>query len=243
MPQNSADSTRILLLPGLLCDHTIWAAQIAVLGADRCVSITDFYDEADTIEQMAEHALAQVQGSFSLAGHSMGARVALEIVRRVPERVERIALISTGVHLPRAGEAKARHALLSLGLELGVDAMLDAWLPPMVWEENQTRPGLMDRLRAMCERAGIDSFERQIRALLHRPEVESLLPQIGCPALVAVGRNDLWSPVVQHEHIASLLPDARLRVIEGSGHMLPVEQPTGLSDVLTAWLGVEGIAA
>ena len=62
MPQNSADSTKILLLPGLLCDHTIWAAQIAVLGADRCVSITDFYDEADTIEQMAEHALAQVLG-------------------------------------------------------------------------------------------------------------------------------------------------------------------------------------
>jgi pimeloyl-ACP methyl ester carboxylesterase len=166
----------------------------------------------------------------------MGARVALEIVRQAPDRVERLALISTGVHAPRAGEAKARHARLSLGLEQGMDALLDAWLPPMVKEENQRRPGLMDRLRAMCERAGIDAYERQIRALLGRPEVESLLPGITCPTLVAVGRQDLWSPVVQHEQIAAAVPGARLEIIEESGHMLPAEQPETLTSILAKWL-------
>ncbi len=62
-----------------------------------------------------------------------------------------------------------------------MDALIDAWLPPMVWEPNRLIPGLMDGLATMCADMGLDMYERQIRALLARPEVESLLPTIACP--------------------------------------------------------------
>jgi hypothetical protein len=55
---------------------------------------------------------------------------------------------------------------------------------------------------------------------------------------VMVGRQDCWSPVAQHEEIASLIPHAQLRIIEESGHMSPVEQPCQVSDVLLSWLGL-----
>ena len=72
--------------------------------------------------------------------------------------------------------------------------------------------------------------------MLRRPEVESLLPTIQCPTLIAVGREDRWSPPEQHAHIAALVPHARLVEIEGAGHMLPVEAPDALNSEITSWL-------
>jgi pimeloyl-ACP methyl ester carboxylesterase len=116
-------------------------------------------------------------------------------------------------------------------------ALVDAWLPPMVASPRCDDDAFMAPLRAMCIEAGLSRFEAQIAALLDRPEVESLLPQIDCPVLVAVGREDRWSPPSQHEAIAALIPDARLVVIEGAGHMLPLEAPDALNHAIADWLG------
>ena len=74
--------------------------------------------------------LAAVPGTLALVGHSMGARVALEAVRMAPDRVERLALLDTGVHPLADGEIEKREALLQLGRDDGMDALIDAWLPP-----------------------------------------------------------------------------------------------------------------
>jgi pimeloyl-ACP methyl ester carboxylesterase len=106
----------------------------------------------------------------------------------------------------------------------------------MVWEPNRLRPGLMENLWQMCSDAGLDMYERQIRALLARPEVESLLPGIACPTLVATGAHDGWAPPAQHEAIAAAIPGATLTIIPGAGHMVQVEQPQALTDALASWL-------
>lgn len=231
-----SSATPVLLLPGLICDARIWAPQVAALRAQRPVEAVNGFGEADSLGAMAEQVLASAPARFAVVGHSMGGRVALEVFRRAPERVAGIGLISTGVHLPKPGEADGRFKLLGRGVEQGMDALIDAWLPPMVWEPNRLTPGLMDTLWAMCSDMGLDSFERQMRALLARPEVESLLPQIRCPALVAVGAHDEWATPAQHEQIAAGIADATLAIIPGAGHMLPVEQPQAMNDALTHWL-------
>eukprot|EP01031_Cornospumella_fuschlensis_P052683 gene52683-biopygen42413 len=65
----------------------------------RCQAID--YGDADTITAMAEAALAVAPPAFALAGHSMGGRVALEVVRLAPERVQQLILMDTG-HLAPA---------------------------------------------------------------------------------------------------------------------------------------------
>jgi pimeloyl-ACP methyl ester carboxylesterase len=67
---------------------------------------------------------------------------------------------------------------------------------------------------------------------VNRPDPTLLLPKIDFPTVVAVGRQDEWSTVAQHEDIAKLIPGAKLVVIEDSGHFTPVEQPEVLTAIL-----------
>lgn len=236
MTDSPLSATPVLLLPGLICDARIWAPQVVGLRGRFAVEAIEGYGEADSIGAMAETVLASAPERFIVVGHSMGGRVAMEIIRRAPGRVAGLGLVSTGTHLPKPGEAEGRFALLARGVEQGMDALIDAWLPPMVHEPNRLIPGLMDTLWRMCSDAGLDMFERQIRALLARPEVESLLPTIACPTFVATGQYDAWAPPAQHESIAAVIPGATLIIIPDAGHMVPVERPDAMTQALARWL-------
>lgn len=223
----------LVLLPGLICDARIFDAQTAAFPDAIAVP---GYDRDSDLRHMALRVLDLAPSRFALLGHSMGARVALEIVRAAPERVERLALVSTGVHGVRPGEAEKRYALRDLARDKGMAALVDAWLPPMVSPANRRNEALMASLNAMCFDAGLDVYEAQITALLGRPELDSLLPTIACPTLVATGAEDLWSPPAQHRAIADTIPNATLCVIEGAGHMLPAENPQALNHAIARWL-------
>jgi pimeloyl-ACP methyl ester carboxylesterase len=223
----------LILLPGLMCDARVFAAQLSAFP--MAIGAPD-YGESDRLDTMAHLVLDAAPRRFALLGHSMGARVALEVFRLAPDRVARLALVSTGVHLPSMEEAPKRHALRDLGRQKGMAALVDAWLPPMVAPARQSDQALIAPLRRMCIDAGLARFEAQIGALLARPEVESLLPRIAVPTLVAVGSDDRWSPPAQHEDFAAHIPGATLAVIEGAGHMLPAEAPDALNAAIAAWL-------
>jgi pimeloyl-ACP methyl ester carboxylesterase len=223
-----------VILPGLMCDSRMFAAMLE--GVPDAVVIDGFYDGCDRIETMADYSLARMPDRCALTGHSMGARVALEIVRRAPERVERLALVDTGIHPVRSGEREKRYMLYEKGRSEGMAALVDKWLPPMVGEGTLRDPALMARLHAMAVDSGLAVFRAQIEALLHRPDLSDLLPTIRCPTHVIVGREDRWSPVSQHEEIAAAIPGAQLHIVEGAGHMMPAEQPEAFSVVLAEWL-------
>ncbi|WP_442679965.1 alpha/beta fold hydrolase [Sphingomonas sp. ASY06-1R] len=223
----------LLLIPGLICDGRIFEAQVAAFPQARIIADSG---QARSLGEMAEQVLAAAPPHFALLGHSMGARIALEIYRQAPGRVGRLALISTGVHPVAPGEADKRHALRDLGRSQGMAALVDAWLPPMVAPEHAGDAALMTRLRTMCVSAGLARYEVQAAALLSRPEVESLLPSIAVPTLVATGSEDRWSPPDQHRTIAAAIADADLQIIAGAGHMLPAEAPALLNAAIGRWL-------
>lgn len=227
----------LLLLPGLICDSRIYAPQLAAFADARAVN---GYGLADDLRAMARIALdfADAEGAetFDLLGHSMGGRVALEVFRIAPERVRRFALVSSGVHSLREGEADKRAVLSAVGHNHGFETLVDTWLKPMVAEPNRSKPDIYQPLRQMCLDAGQDVFDAQIRALLGRPEQQSLLPQIACPALVMTGALDAWSPPAQQEPIAAALPDAELVIVPDAGHMIQREAPEAVNDAIADWL-------
>lgn len=238
MPSLHQDDTATLaILPGLLCDSRMFESQLAEFPG--CMVVDGFYEGQTTIAGMATYALQQLPERFALLGHSMGARVALEIVRIAPQRVTRLALSSTGVHPVQDGEAEKRFALRDLGRNSGIDALVDAWLPPMLAPANRQDNELLGKLHAMCASAGIGSYERQIEALLGRPELEDLLPRIQSPTLVIVGELDHWSPVDQHRKIAERIPNSHLRIVADAGHMLPAEAPECFNSHLREWQNIE----
>jgi len=227
----------LLFLPGLICDARIYAPQSAAFARSLVV---DGYGLADSLAEMARIALAAADAAgaerLDVFGHSMGGRVALELCKIAPERVARLALVSTGIHPVGPNEPASRAALQAIGHEHGFAALVDHWLPPMVAEANRSAPEIYQPMRDMCLSKGQAMFDAQIKALLGRPEIASLLPQIHCPVLVMTGELDGWAPPRQHQTMADLLPDAQLVIAGGAGHMIQLEAPGAVNAAIADWL-------
>ncbi|HUG26296.1 alpha/beta fold hydrolase [Piscinibacter sp.] len=229
----------VLLLPGLLCDEASWTAQIEALSFAQCV--VPSYGTLASIPEMASHVLARAPAErFSLAGHSMGGRVALEVMRQAPERIERFALLDSGVDPIASSDAGAheraqRTALLKLARERGMRTMGQEWARGMVHPSRVDSP-LFDRILDMIERNTPEAFEAQIEALLARPDARGILKSITCPTLLLCGRQDAWSPLSRHEQMHAMLPRSRLVVIEEAGHFAMMEQPEAVSRALLDWM-------
>lgn len=223
----------VLLIPGLLCDRHVWEPLIAALDGTALVADLSTQDD---LSWMARDCLAMAEGPLAVAGHSMGARVAMEMARLAPERIQRLALLDTGIHPLREGERASRDEIVHYAHDQGMQALADRWLPGMVSAPNRANAELMRGLTDMVLRRDADLHARQIRALVNRPDAAAYLPGIACPVLLMVGRQDQWSPVAQHEDMARLLPDARLEIVEDAGHFAPVEQPDKVARICADFL-------
>lgn len=234
----------LVLLPGLLCDEAVWPDQIAGL-AHRADSFVVDYGMLNSIPDMARHVLQTAPAeTFNLAGHSMGGRVALEIVRQAPQRVRRLALLDTGYEPLAGGEAgeqeKAkRYALLERARSAGMREMGKLWAPGMVHPSRLGTP-LFEAILDMIERRTPDQFEAQITALLARPDAEPVLRGMHCPTWLICGHDDAWSPYARHEAMNKMVPAqwAGLKGIPDCGHMSTMEKPAEVTALLDAWLDV-----
>lgn len=233
-------ASTLMLLPGLNCDAAVWALQVSALQGQADCNIPA-WGLRDSLTSMAQQVLDEAPTErFSLAGHSMGGRVALEVMRLAPQRVERLALLSTGTHPLAAGEAgekekAGRMALLKIAQAQGMRAMAQEWARGMVHPDRIGGP-VFDEVLAMFDRGSAAQYAAQIHALLKRPDASPLLPTIQCPTLVLTGRQDAWSGPAQHEAMAAAIPNAQLVIVEDSGHMCTMEQPQAVSAALADWL-------
>jgi pimeloyl-ACP methyl ester carboxylesterase len=191
--------------------------------------------QSDSLKGMAESFLAGTEGELVCVGHSMGGRVCMEAARLAPKRILGLVLADTGYDSPGEGERAKRQAVIDLG-HRSMPLLVDKWLPPMVHEPRRTDANLMSGLRNMALAYDAETHERQIRALLDRPDAGAYLNAIHCPVLLITGRHDAWSPVQQHEEMAAQLPDSEFRIIEDAGHFAPLEQPEQVAEIVVEWL-------
>ena len=230
----------LILLPGLMCDAAVWAPQLAALSKLAHCAVAD-YGLCDSLTDMALQVLESTQAAnFALAGHSMGGRIALEMMRLAPQRITRLALLDTGTQPLAAGEAgekerAGRMALVALAQQHGMRVMGRQWASGMVHPDVLGTP-VFELVLHMLERSSPAQFAAQTRALLNRPDASTLLPHIGCKTLVLTGRDDLWSPPVQHTLMADAIGQAKLCIIEHCGHMSTLEQPEAVNTALAHWL-------
>ena len=229
--------TTFALLPGLLSDQSVWAPLASALpGKTLPADLT----QQSSIADMAASVLSQTGDDLVVFGHSMGARVAMEVARMAPGRVRALVLANTGHDPLRPGERKRRQAKIDRGYE-DFAGLIAEWLPPMVAPARVTDTELMKRLTDMALSQTPESHERQIRALINRPDAAAYLPDITCPILLLAAVEDAWSPVAQHREIEGMAPNAELQVIEGAGHFLPVERPRETVEAILGFLKKHGL--
>ncbi|MBL4696092.1 MAG: alpha/beta hydrolase [Rhizobiaceae bacterium] len=231
----SSNQSSLILIPGVLSDKIVWEHAIEHFSKSMPVFVVD-QTKHDNFTDMAVEALTLADGPLSIAGHSLGARVMMEMYRQAPERIDRLAFLDTRTLGVAEGEPAVRQTMIDLGFNEGLRTVAEGWLPPMVNPARHDDSELMGALFAMVERQTPQILERQLRAMMSRPDLEDVIKKITCPTLIAVGRQDGFSTVAMHEELAEKIPHAKLVIYEDAGHFAPIETPEQVTNSLVDWI-------
>lgn len=229
------DAQHLLLVPGLLCDATLWAHQAAHLGDLATIQIGETRLD-DSIAGMAKRILDSPPPRFALAGLSMGGYVSFEILRRAPERVTKLALLDTSPLPDPPDRTAGRRELMQMTRDGRFEEAAATLLPLFIHEDRLDDAALCNAVAAMATAIGPEAFLRQQAAIIERVDSRPDLPGIRQKTLLVVGRSDALTPVSVHEEMATAIPDSRLAVIEDSGHLPTMERPQAVTVLLRDWL-------
>ena len=193
-------------------------------------------DWMETVDDLARFYLwfidAAGLGRPHLLGQSLGGWTAAELAAMNPHAVDRLILVSPVGLKPDQGE------ILDLfyypAQELRAMTVHDPATIPE-WDELYGRPPtpaeleIATRNQEMTARLGWKPY-------MHNPRLERFLPRVTNPALIVWGRQDRIVPVVCGEQYLRLLPNASLSVLDGCGHLPPIEQPDAFARLVTGFL-------
>jgi pimeloyl-ACP methyl ester carboxylesterase len=227
--------TPLILLPGLLCDASLWGPQTAALADIADITVADL-TQADSMAAMADAVLSSAPPRFALAGLSMGGYLSFEIMRRAPERVERLALLDTSARPDTPEQSHARRELMAQAQKGDFKGVTPRLLPRWVHPSRVSDPVLAETVTAMTRRVGRAAFLRQQTAIMNRPDSRPGLVDIACPTLVLCGHDDQSTPADRHREIAADIADARLVIVPECGHLSTLERPEAVNRELRAWL-------
>lgn len=218
----------IVLIPGLMADARLFLPQLVGLGALRAMQVT-LVTQGDTVEAMSAYVLAQAPAKFALIGQGLGGDVALDIVRREPDRVTRVVLMATDPlsEPPQAAALREARIVAARSGRL-VEAMREE-IPPAALADTPWRDEVLALVRDMALGLGEGVFLRQSRALQRRPDQQKTMRRVRIPALILAGAQDTLVPLRRQEFTAGLMPFARMLLIDDAGHLPSLEQPEAVT--------------
>lgn len=188
-------------------------------------------DDDPSLDHMADD-IARLLDTLSLdtavlGGLSMGGYVAMAFARRHGGRLRGLLLADTKASADAQAARDNRHRIADVLDEQGTTQVLvDDVLPALTGESTKRdRPLVNGRVRAFVEAAPPSAAAWAQRAMAARPDSFETLRNVAVPALVVVGEQDTLSPPADAEAMVDALPDARLVVVPGSGHLTAVEAP------------------
>lgn len=225
----------LVLLPAMMCDARVFSHQINALSRDRAVMVAPL-TQGERIEEIASSLLDLMPHKFALFGLSFGGLVAMEVLRRAPERITRLGLMGCSPLAETPAEAAAREPQIIAARTGRLPEALAQALPPDDLAPGPERLTTQALQAEMAQDLGADVFVRQSRALQRSRDQQGTLRRFKLPALVACGAQDTRVPIKRHAFIAELMPNAELQVIEGAGHLPPLEQPEATLKVMQNWL-------
>jgi pimeloyl-ACP methyl ester carboxylesterase len=196
----------------------------------------------ETIAGMASAALRDAPaGRLSIAAHSMGGYVALEMLRQAPGRIERVAFLCTNAR-PDSTESTENRKRLMAAAQEDFPSVIRALMPKLLMAPHANDAAMTDTIVRMADRVGMDAFMRQERAIIARVDSRSHLAAIRCPTLVVAARHDAIMPLALLEELAGGIAGATLAIVEDSGHVPMIEQPAQVTRLLAQWLRTPAFA-
>jgi pimeloyl-ACP methyl ester carboxylesterase len=234
----------------------MWKEQLTGIGSIFRVIAPDLRGHGEspapegvyTMDEMADDVIELLQTlhisePIVLGGLSMGGYVALSLVARYPERIRALMLMDTRASADTPEAAQGREASAKAVLDANKpDAVVTAMLPKLFSKQTlEQRPERVEPLRAVMERMTPRGIAGALRGMGKRPDRRADLARISVPTLVMVGEEDVVTPPTDAKALAAAIPNARLEIIAGAGHMAPYENPAAANAVILEFLrGLEG---
>lgn len=230
------NSATLVLIPGLMCDASLFRGVLPILSRKRAIYIADLTHD-DTIEAMARRIDAHTLGPLDVVGFSMGGMVAMELARYAEHRIARLALLDTN-EMADTEEVKSWRSGLVVRANRGgfMQVMAEVLVPRYFPPEGPAIPELKYQCLQMAISFGPSIFARQFSALAARRQQTEVLRAFKKPSLVLRGRNDLLCDEATHRRMAAAMPQSRYVEVEGAAHLSILERPDEVGSALVEWL-------
>lgn len=224
----------LVLIPGTLCDQRLFAAQARALRAHARVVRRDYRG----VRRMAQGAEALARGlpaRFFVAGFSLGGLWALELLRRMPERVQGLALIASNAEAA-SRRGRRRSAALWRRWHGQGPAAVARGLKPHYFHGERHRRRHARLVRDMALATPRPVARAQFEWAASRPGGLELLAAGRQPLLIISGAQDRLCPRQQQRRMVQARPDATWQELPRCGHFVPLEAPATTSRLLLRWL-------
>jgi pimeloyl-ACP methyl ester carboxylesterase len=236
----------IVFLHGAGMDHSIFSLQsrwfahhgwrvLAVdlpgHGGSQAPALT----EIAALAQWTAGLIASQGEKAALVGHSMGALIALATAARFPERVSAIGLIGVGEKMPVHPDLLAA---ANAGHRAAVD-MVALWgLGGTATQGGSPSPGqwMLGGASQLLERSPPGVLHADLAACNAYVDAIADAERVACPAVLVLGERDMMTPAKSGAALGARIAGARVSVIPGAGHMLPIQQPSETLRALSAGL-------
>jgi pimeloyl-ACP methyl ester carboxylesterase len=238
----------IVFLHAFPLNRTMWAEQEDVLSLRFRVITVDLrgHGESDaplwryTLEQSADDVnalldqLAIQQAIF--AGLSMGGYILFAFYRKYAARVKGLILADTRAQADTTEGKDGRFQMAQTAYQKGPTAIADIMIPKLLSPATiQTKPALVQHVRAMIEGNQISGIAGDLMAMAERPDSVPLVKQITCPTQIIVGELDQATPPSESRFMADHIPNASLAIIPGAAHLTNLEQPETFNQIVVAF--------
>ncbi len=226
----------LVMVPGPLMDARIFLPQMLAL-ADLAPLMLPRRVPAASVEALAEAVLAEAPARFALLGHGIGGMVAMEMLRRAPGRITRLALISTDPLPEPANVSVGREAQVVQARCGRLEELLAADAAVADYAARGDCDDLAALLLDMARARGPEGYVAQARALQRRPDQQRTLRTARLPVVLIGGAADPLYPLRRMDFAAGLIAGGRLLALEGIGHLPTLEAPDAVNAALRDWLG------
>jgi pimeloyl-ACP methyl ester carboxylesterase len=229
--------TVLLLLHAFPLDARMWDGQVAVLeraGHEVIAPNLPGREPEPALVSWAERILELLPGHFVPIGISMGGYLAFELWRQAPKRIPALVLGDTRANADDEAGRAAREETIRRLREDGFDSFWDELRPKLF--SSETGEDVVARARSIAAEQPLESLIASVEALRDRPDSTATLADIDAPVLVFVGADDVLTPPDAAKEIVGGVVGGRLVVIQGAGHLSPLERPDEVNEELLLFL-------
>lgn len=218
----------LILIPGHLCDGRLYAPQMQQRDDIIIADVT----QDDDLGAMADRLLATAPEQFDLGGLSMGGMIAMEVLARAPHRVRRACLMATDPTAARQVERDWRAGMQTNVRADGLAAFSTPFTAMFFAHDTDVAARLAAPVAQMVAAMDEDLYHRQSNALNTRRDMLERLADCAVPVQIIVGSEDRICPPKLHQKLAAALPNATLTQVEGCGHLVSLERPDVVTEIL-----------